>query len=31
MAVTILAGDALTMLRTIESESVQVVVTSPPY
>jgi DNA modification methylase len=27
----ILQGDVLTMLRTIESESVQCVVTSPPY
>jgi DNA modification methylase len=29
--VRILEGDALTMLRTLESASVQTVVTSPPY
>lgn len=31
MSVRILEGDALTVLRTLESESVQVCVTSPPY
>ncbi len=31
MSVRILCGDALAMLRTLESESVQCVVTSPPY
>jgi len=31
MTVTILHGDALTVLRTLDAESVQCVVTSPPY
>ncbi len=31
MSVVIRTGDALTVLRTLESESVQVCVTSPPY
>lgn len=31
MTVSLLTGDALTILRTLESESVQTCVTSPPY
>lgn len=31
MSVRILVGDALAMLKTLESESVQICVTSPPY
>lgn len=30
MSVKILCGDAVAMLKTLESKSVQVVVTSPP-
>lgn len=31
MSVRILEGDCITMLKTLESESVQGIVTSPPY
>jgi predicted methyltransferase len=30
MTIKILCGDAITMLKTLDSESVQCVVTSPP-